>query len=178
MNKRLKRLILASILLLGTWAAAQAEAVPTKVLVRAVARDAKLIGSGVGGARITLTDARTGKILAEGIQQGGTGDTQRIMVDPQARFSNIFGTPGAASYIATVELDRPTAVEISAEAPLGDPEYTYKASKTMLLVPGQDVLGEGVILEIHGFTVKLLQPTQEEVRLGSEMEVRVNVIMV
>ena len=178
MKKSLKRLILASILLLGASAAAQAEGVPTKVLVRAVARDAKLIGSEVGGTRITLSDARTGKILAEGIQHGGSGDTQRIMVDPQPRFASVFGTPGAASYLATVELDRPTVVEISAQAPLGDPEYTYRASKTMLLVPGQDVLGEGVILEIHGFTVKLLRPTRQEVRLGSEMEVPVNVIMV
>jgi len=37
---------------------------PTHVMVRALALDAKFIGDHTGGADITLTDARTGKVLA------------------------------------------------------------------------------------------------------------------
>jgi hypothetical protein len=44
--------------------------VPTKVLVRAVSRDAKIIGDGVGGARITIRHATSGEVLAQGIQRG------------------------------------------------------------------------------------------------------------
>lgn len=177
-RKKLKRLLFASTLLPLAAATLWAEAVPTKVLVRAVARDAKVIGSGVGGARITVTDASTGQVLAQGVQTGGTGDTRAIMVEPHPRDGNVYGSGGAASFTATLELERPTVVEISAEAPLGIPDHTYKTAKTMLLIPGQDVLGEGVVLEIHGLNVHLLQPQGETVSVGSEMEVRVNVVMV
>ena len=45
----------------------------TKVMVRAIARDAKIIGKGVGGARITIREVSSGKVLAEGMLQDGTG---------------------------------------------------------------------------------------------------------
>ena len=60
-------------------------AIPTKVLIRAVSRDAKVIGANVGGARITIREAETGKLLAEGIQRGSTGNTQLIMRRPRRR---------------------------------------------------------------------------------------------
>jgi hypothetical protein len=53
------------------------EALPTTVVVRAIAQDAKIIGSGVGGARITIRDARSGEVLASGVQEGGTGSSTR-----------------------------------------------------------------------------------------------------
>ena len=40
-------------------------------------------------------------------------------------------------------LERATVVEVTAEGPLGTPQSTQRASKTLLLVPGQDVLGGG-----------------------------------
>lgn len=64
-------------------------------------------------------------------------------------------------------LERPTVVEVTAEGPLGTPQTTQRASKTLLLVPGQDVLGEGVLLEIHGFTVTFLAPTPND-RLSAD----------
>lgn len=130
----------------------------TTVVVRAVAHDAKIIGSGVGGARITIRDASTGEILARGLQEGGTGSTDRIMREPHPRGGTIYGTEGAAHYEATLELERPTRVEIVAEGPMGTPHATQRASRTMLLVPGRDVTGEGVILELYGFTVEMERP--------------------
>ena len=35
----------------------------TKIMIRAVARDAKVIGTHVGGAKITVKDAATGAVL-------------------------------------------------------------------------------------------------------------------
>ena len=57
----------------------------TKVMVRAIARDAKIIGKGVGGARITIREVSSGKILAEGMLQDGTGETSLIIEKPHVR---------------------------------------------------------------------------------------------
>ncbi|MFQ5752481.1 MAG: hypothetical protein ACE5HI_10830 [bacterium] len=157
---------------------AQPEAIPTKVLVRAISRDAKVIGTKVGGARISIRDASTGEVLAEGIQTGSTGNTELIMVKPRERGAKVFDTPGTAGFLATLNLERPTVVEITAEGPLQPPQSTYSASKTLLLIPGQDVLGEGILLEIHGFRVTLLTPEEAFQRSsGEDLEVRVAVTM-
>ncbi len=91
----------------------------TKVMIRAIARDAKVIGTHVGGARITVKDAATGEILAQGIQQGGTGDTDVIMKKPHTRGMTVFSAGDASGFLAVLHLDKPTVVEISAEGPLG-----------------------------------------------------------
>ncbi len=157
---------------------AQGGAKETKVMVRAVARDAKIIGKGVGGARITIRDVSTGKVLAEGTQMAGTGDTSLIIVKPHVRGTNIYDTPGASGYLATLQLEQPTVVEISAEGPLGSSQATQRASTTMLLVPGEDVLGDGVVLEIHGFIVTALAPQVDAtVKAGSPFEVKAKVTM-
>jgi hypothetical protein len=154
------------------------QGVPTKVLVRAVSHDAKIISDGVGGARITIREAATGKVLAQGIQHGGSGDTRLIMRGPRARGATVYATPGAAQFLATLSLERPTEVEISAEGPLNPPHATQRASKTLLLVPGQDVLGEGILLEIHGFIVELLAPAEDApLRVGQPLELQARVRM-
>lgn len=160
--------------------AAAQEAAPeeTTVVVRAVANDAKVIGSGVGGARITIRDAGTGEVLARGLQEGGTGSTERIMRSPRERGATVYGTEDAAKFEATLSLRRPTRVEIVAEAPLGTPHATQRASRTMLLVPGRDVTGEGVILELYGLTVNLERPAEDgPVPAGEAMPVRAHVEM-
>jgi hypothetical protein len=157
---------------------AQSGAKETKVMIRAIARDAKVIGEHVGGARITVRDVSTGKILAEGMQKAGTGDTDLIMNKPRTRGATVYGTPDASGFLAVLNLDKPTVVEISAEGPLGSPQAIQRASKTMLLVPGEDVLGEGVLLEIHGFIVKTLAPQMDtKAKIGSPFEVRATVTM-
>ena len=137
-------------------AAAQTPEV-TRLTVRAVAKDAKVIGSDVGGARITVRDLATGEVLARGVQQGSTGSTSAIMEEPRTRGRSAYGAdPEAAAFVAELRLDRPPRVEVVAEGPLGTPHAEQRASKTLTLIPGRDVLGEGLILELHGFTVELL----------------------
>ena len=150
----------------------------TKVMIRAIARDAKVIGTHVGGARITVRDTSTGEILAQGMQQGGTGDTDVIMKKPHSRGMSVYNSPDASGFLAVLHLDKPTVVEISAEGPLGNAQATQRSSKTMLLVPGEDVLGEGILLEIHGFIITPLAPLQDaKVKAGSPFEVRATVTM-
>ena len=138
--------------------AGAAQPVPTRIVVRAVSHDAKAIGTAVGGARITIRDAATGAVLAEGVQQGGTGDTRRIVVEPRVRGARVYDTPGTAAFEATIPLERPTRVEVTAEGPLGYPDALQRASKTLWLVPGRHVTGDGIVLELHGFTVEILEP--------------------
>ena len=157
---------------------AQTGGTETKVMIRAVARDAKVIGTHVGGARITVRDVATGEILAQGMQQGGTGDTDAIMKKPHTRGMTVYNTPDASGFLAVLHLEKPTVVEVSAEGPLGNAQATQRTSKTLMLVPGQDVLGEGILLEIHGFIVTAVAPLPDaKVKVGSPFEVRATVMM-
>jgi len=150
----------------------------TKIMIRAIARDAKVIGTHVGGARITVRDVATGEILAQGMEQGGTGDTDVIMKKPHTRGMTVFSAGDTSGYLAVLHLDKPTVVEVSAEGPLGNAQATQRSSKTLLLVPGEDVLGEGILLEIHGFIITPLAPLPDaKVKAGSPFEVRATVTM-
>ena len=131
--------------------------VTTTVRVRVVAHDAKVIGSGVGGARILVKDAATGRILSQGIQQGGTGSTSALVVNPISRGEPVYDAEGTAVFVTDLELSEPTVLEFIGEGPLGYPHALQRTTKTMLVVPGEHILGNGVILVLNGFVVELLE---------------------
>ncbi|MDP2529174.1 MAG: hypothetical protein Q8W51_05515 [Candidatus Palauibacterales bacterium] len=162
----LRHVILASTLLAlpaalsgqqaGDGAARRASAMPevaTRVVVHVIAHDAKVIGSHVGGVRVSILDATSGDTLAAGLQSGGTGDTKLIMRDPRVRGRALFDTPGTASYSASLDLSGPTRVRIVAEGPLGIPDAMQRASTTLVLFPGENLTGDGVVLELYGLAV-------------------------
>ncbi len=152
--------------------------IPTKVIVRVVSKDAKVIGSGVGGAYVRIKNVESGEILAEGKQLGGTGDTDRIMVQPRQRGEVLYGSPDAAFLQADLLLDKPTQVEIYTEAPLGFPHNIQKGSKTLTLIPGKHILGEGVVIELNGLIVNILNPSSKEsLKKGEEVAIRVEIRM-
>jgi len=171
-------LALASLVILPIQSSFSADKVPTKVIVRVVSKDAKVIGSGVGGAFVRIKNIETGEILAEGKQLGGTGDTDRIMVQPHRRGEILYGTPDAAFFQADLLLSKPTQVEIYTEAPLGFPHNIQKGSKTLTLIPGKHILGEGVVIELNGLIVNILNPSSKEsLKKGEEVAVRVEIRM-
>lgn len=153
------------------------EVIPTDVIVRAVAQDAKVLHDAVGGARITIRERSTGRILARGVQQGGSGSTEQIMRQPHRRGEVLYATPGTAGFRATLKLERPTIVEISAEGPLAYPQATRHTTTTMLLVPGRDVLGDGVVLTLRGFIVTIEAPGASSTPTGDSLGVRATVRM-
>ena len=155
-----------------------AEKIPTKVIVRVVSKDSKVIGSGVGGALVRIKNLETGEILAQGKQEGRTGDTERIMVRPRRRGEIIYGTSDAAFFQAEILLDRPTPIEIYTEAPLAYPHAIQKGSKTVTLIPGNHILGEGIMIELDGLIVKILNPSpKENLMRGEGVLVRAEVRM-
>ncbi len=152
--------------------------IPTKVLVRVVSKDAKVIGSGVGGASVRIVNAETGETLAQGKQEGGTGDTDRIMVQPLRRGETLYGSPGAGQFFGEITLERPTRVEIQVEAPLAYPQARQRGTKTLTLIPGKDILGEGIIIELDGLIVQILNPVAGAVfQKGEEIQVKAEVKM-
>ena len=149
----------------------------TKVLVRVTAKDAKIIGSGVGGARITIRDAVSGTVLAEGVQTGSTGSTSSIM-GARERDATVYDTDGAAGFLAELDLREPTRVLIEATGPLGVEHAVQMGSKSVLVIPGRDITGEGVIIELNGFTVEVQSPEIGQVlHAGEAFDVRTRVTM-
>ena len=149
-------LTLALVATAAPHATAQPAPTPTRIDVHVVARDAKLIGSAVGGAEVTIRDAHTGEVLAEGVHEGGTGDT-RLIMGPRERGADVFDTPGAAVFSAELRLTAPRAIRIEASGPLDYPSARERAETTLLVVPGRHLEGDGVVLELWGYIVEIVE---------------------
>lgn len=134
----------------------------TTVLVRVVAHGAMVLGRDVGGARVTITDIASGRVLATGLQQGDAGDQNQIMRTPHMMEEPIYSSRPSAAFITTVELQKPTLVEISAEGPLAYPASLQKTSKTIVLIPGQNLAGDGIVLHLSGYLVQIEQPRSRD----------------
>lgn len=157
--------------------AANAGAEPTHVTVRVLAKDAKFIGTGMGGAMVEIRNADTGEVLASGLTQGGTGDTGLIMNKPRERGQLI--AQGAALFAATLDIAEPTRIQVSAEGPMGMPESANRVSLSQWLLPGKHLdNGDGVVLEIPGFALQTLAPAAGASLLaGDDVTVAVKMVM-
>lgn len=161
-----------------TLLAATASAVETHVTVNVLSKDAKFIGSSMGGALVTIRDVDTGELLASGLTEGSTGNTARLMKQDITRRTTLVDD-GSAKYRATVDIDAPTLVEISARGPMAQRQSAAAASVTQWLLPGKDVTaGNGVLLTIPGFVVDVLAPAaHQRFGAGEEVPVRINLTM-
>jgi hypothetical protein len=141
---------------------------PTTLLVRVVAHGAMVLGREVGGARVTIIDVTSGQILATGVQQGEAGDQNQIMRTPHMMEEPIYSTRPSAAFTTTLQLQKPTLVEISAEGPLAYPAAIRKASTALLLIPGQDLTQDGIILHLYGYLVQIEQPKPHEALIARD----------
>lgn len=127
-------------------------AAETQIMVRAKAVDSKFIGTSVGGIRTIVEDAETGEILDEGWINGGTGDTALLMENPLKR-----GVPQTddktAGFLAKVDIDAPRLLRFKLIGPYGYQQAYQEASVTSWVVPGKDILGDGIIITLTGFIV-------------------------
>jgi hypothetical protein len=135
---------------------------PTTILVRVVAHGAMVLGRDVGGARVTIKNIETQETLATGIQQGEAGDQNQIMRTPHLMEEPVYSARPAAAFTTTVLLQRPTLVEVAAEGPLAYPDSMRRAAKTVLLIPGQDLTGDGIVLHLNGYIVQIEYPRAGE----------------
>lgn len=148
----MKTLALAAALALAATATAT-QAEPTRLMVRAHSADAKFIGDGTGGVDVTLSEAATGKLLAKGKITGGTGDTKVIITTPHVHGTRLTDDK-TAGFEATLDIDRPTLVNVVAHGPLGKPAAAITVTSSLWMLPGRHVLGDGLVLEFPGLAVE------------------------
>jgi len=127
-----------------------------------------VLGHDVGGARVTITDMASGQLLASGLQQGEPGDQTQIMRTPHLMDEPVYSGRPAASFSTTLELTRPTLVEITAEGPLAYPKALQRASTTVLLIPGHDLTSDGIVLHLYGYLVQVEHPKPGEPLIAKE----------
>jgi hypothetical protein len=143
-----------------------AQAEPTEIVVRVMSKDAKFVGTAVGGAQIVVRDAESGEILAQGLTAGGTGSTPKIMTQPHTG-RDALSDADAAKYAVTLDLQRPRKVTVSATGPMNPKQAAMTVSSTQWVVPGKPVNGgDGWVLELRGFAVSMIDEVPAEIKLG------------
>ena len=152
-----KSILLLALFLLSI----NAFATETKLMVRAKAKDAKFVGSSIGGAHIIVRNTLNGEILAEGNTTGSTGNTNLIMKSAHERYTQL-SDENTAGFLAVVDIEEPTLVRVEVLSPVHKKNARIQASTELWLIPGKDILGDGIILEIPGFVVDILKPNTHQ----------------
>lgn len=140
---------------------AVAEAVPTKLVVRAKANDAKFIGTAVGGFKVVVRNALSGEFLAQKALEGGTGNTKLIMKTPVSR-DTVLSKGGAAKAEFVFDINEPVKLDIELIGPLGAGNNIHKESKTTWLIPGNDITKDGILFNLYGLIVHAYSPKPHE----------------
>ena len=142
-------LTLCAILLLADFARAEA----TNMTVRVVARNAQYVGDLVDGAFVTITDAASGEMMAQGVTSGAAGNPKRTMGTPRKRGESM-AAEGDAKFTATLDIDEPRFLQVTVYGPVGNRFSANKASATQWIVPGKHLTGgDGWVLELPGLLV-------------------------
>lgn len=170
----LKQMLTGLAVLIVLFSSEKFQAQETSVMVRVQSKDAKFIGSSMGGAKIIIREVDSGEILAEGLTEGETGNTEKIMKEPVSRDTRL-ADEQTAGFLAKINLERPTMVKVEAFAP-GDSRV--KSQTRLWLIPGKDILGDGLVLEMPGFMIDVLAPQRHEsISENEAIEVKANIVM-
>jgi hypothetical protein len=143
---------LLSILLLGLMFSTNSFATDTNIMIRAKAVDAKYIGTNVGGVKVVVEDAETGEILDQGWVNGETGSTKAIIKEPITRGQKL-SDDKTAGFLATVDINSPRLLRFKLIGPYAYRQALQEASVTSWVIPGKDILGDGITLTMSGFIV-------------------------
>jgi hypothetical protein len=100
----------------------------------------------------------TGKLLAEGITSGSTGDTEKIMEESRKQGVPI-SDQDSAKFAATLNIDKPTYVKITVYGPRAQRQSANTVSQTLWLIPGKSIdQGDALVMSLHGLVVDVIQP--------------------
>lgn len=170
-----------SILAMAMMIISQAFCIETHVFVRARAKDAKFLGSSIGGAHVIIRNKFNQQILAEGKTAGTPGNTAQVMDTARGRYAPL-ADEAAAKFDAVLNISEPTLVRIEVLAPANHRQSQINAAVEMWVIPGKHITGDGVILEIPGFIIDILSPrTHNFMRLSSPntqpLTIQANIVM-
>ena len=170
-------LVLVGLMLLSFCGMAQ----PTKVIVRVKAKDAKFIGTGIGGAYVVVRNDLTGEILAKGLTSGISGNTDLILKTPHKR-SDRLTDDKTAKFEALVNIDEPTFVTIETTSPVNRKSSAIKASTQLWLIPGKPIDEEGIVLDVPGFILDILEPQTHRILMldsitNKKVKIKINLVM-
>lgn len=148
----MKLIKLLAITTLGLALSANSFATETSVMVRAKSVDAKYIGTSVGGVKVIVEDAETNEILDQGWISGGTGNSDILIKNPISR-GQALTDKSTAGFLAKVDIDSPRLLRFKLIGPYGFRQSLQEATVTSWVIPGKDILGEGITLSMPGFIV-------------------------
>jgi hypothetical protein len=100
-------------------------------------------------------------VVARGFTVGGTGNTQKIMIEPHQRGAQISDT-SAARFEAVVDINEAKLVTIEVHSPCGQRQAMTVNTQQVWLIPGRDITGDGIIVEVPGFAVDIMTPQAHE----------------
>lgn len=149
----------------------------TTLMIRVKSKDAKFIGSSIGGAKVIVREEATGTILAEGVTRGSTGDTQKIMNESRTR-NMVLSDEDTAGFLASLDIAEPVFVTVEVFAPINKRQAKVTSSTQLWVIPGKNIGGDGLVVEVPGFVVDVLSPqTHERIEAAKEITIVANVVL-
>ena len=103
------------------------------------------------------------------------------MRSPHERYTQLSDND-TAGFLAVVDIDEPTFVQIEVISPINKRNAQIHASTQIWLIPGKDILGDGIVLEIPGFIIDILEPNTHqyiplETVITSGINIKANIVM-
>jgi len=143
---------------------------PTRLVVRAKGKDGKFIGTNIGGALVVVRNNQTGEVLAKGSTEGGSGNTKLIMETVHGRNDRLTDDK-TARFEALIDIREPLFVDVQVTAPSQLRGAAITGTTQLWLIPGKDIDGEGLVIELPGFILNVLNPTLHHIYPIKEGEV-------
>jgi hypothetical protein len=146
-------------------------ATTTPMMIRAQANGGKFLADDIGGAEVTVRDARTGRWLEGGRIQGpDSGTLQQNYVSSASRSAVV--TPGnpptvqwlvpgltTSGVLVHLPITQPTLLEVEVYGPLGGLQSAQRVVTYTWAVPGQPITqGPGFVVLLPGLVVQVQQP--------------------
>lgn len=131
------------------------------VRVQVMAVGGKFVGDDIGGASITIRDADTKEILAQGVTTGDSGANGKggVMDACIKRGQCVPFTDTTSSFSADVPLHSARRIEVSAFGPLGARGSANTSSMTTWIYPDRPITtGNGILLELSGLICQIINP--------------------
>lgn len=144
----------------------------TNITIRVIAKGGKFLGADIGGAYVTIQNAQTGEILAQGRTSGGSGVVN--LMEISINRTEFYPNTQASAFNTTLSLTEPCFIKVTATGPNGGLQSANTVTATQWIIPGKDLTGgNGLLLELPGLLVQVQSPPTHQ-NFGSVAEAKVD----